>query len=52
MNIPCTEESRINYRELLFITPNLEKYISGVILFEETLNQKTSQRIIFPDLLI
>jgi len=30
-------ENRKNYRQLLFTTPDLEKYISGVILFEETL---------------
>jgi fructose-bisphosphate aldolase class I len=37
--IPNTEENRARYRELLFTTPNLGDYISGVILFEETLNQ-------------
>lgn len=51
LNIPCTEETRRNYRELLLATPGIEKYISGVILFEETLTQKTSQGITFPDLL-
>ncbi len=51
LNINCTEESRRDYRELLFTTPNLEEYISGVILFEETLNQKTSKNIPFPVLL-
>ncbi len=52
LNIASTEESRRNYRELLFTTPALEKYISGVILFEETLYQKASQGITFPELLI
>lgn len=34
------EENRRKYRQLLFQTEGLEKYISGVILFEETLYQK------------
>lgn len=45
------EENRRAYRELLFTTPELEQYISGVILFEETLYQKTSSGIPFSDLL-
>src|ERR1700678_3009184 len=51
LNISCTEETRRNYRELLFTTPLIAKYISGVILYEETLNQKSSQGISFPKLL-
>jgi len=35
------EENRRAYRELLLTTEDIEKYISGVILFEETLTQKT-----------
>ncbi|KIZ06551.1 fructose-bisphosphate aldolase, class I [Monoraphidium neglectum] len=35
-----TEDSRRAYRELLVTTPGLGKYISGAILFEETLFQK------------
>merc|ERR1712033_12443 len=30
-------ENRKNYRQMLFTTPGLEQYVSGVILFEETL---------------
>jgi len=48
IHVDCTEENRRTYRELLFTAPNLEKYISGVILFEETLQQKTMQGIPFP----
>jgi fructose-bisphosphate aldolase class I len=51
LNIACTEETRRAYRELLFTTPEIEKYIAGVILFEETLTQKTTQGIAFPELL-
>jgi len=35
-----THENRIEYRRLLFTTPNLQQHISGVILFEETLFDK------------
>lgn len=37
-----TEANRQAYRELLVTTPGLGQYISGAILFEETLYQKTS----------
>jgi fructose-bisphosphate aldolase class I len=39
IGIPDTIENHRLYRELLFTTPAIEKYISGVILFEETLKQ-------------
>jgi len=39
-NIPSTEENRRTYRELLFTTPGLNEFISGVILFDETIRQK------------
>lgn len=38
--IPLTEESRRSYRELIITTPGLSKYISGVILFDETIRQQ------------
>jgi len=38
--IPQTEESRRAYRELIITTPNLNKYISGVILYDETIRQQ------------
>lgn len=37
-----TEANRLAYRELLVTTPNLGDFISGAILFEETLYQTTS----------
>lgn len=36
-----TSENARRYRELLFTTPDIEKYISGVILFDETTKQAT-----------
>ncbi len=36
IDLASTEESRRNYRDMLFTTPGLNEFISGVILFEET----------------
>src|SRR6185295_9060462 len=41
VNVESTEENRRAYRELLFTTPGVGDYVSGVILFDETLRQKT-----------
>jgi fructose-bisphosphate aldolase class I len=51
VGIESTEETRRTYRELLMTTPGCNQYIAGVILFEETLNQKTSQGVPFPEAL-
>lgn len=51
VGIESTEETRRTYRELLMTTPGCEQYIAGVILFEETLNQKTSKGLPFPEAL-
>jgi fructose-bisphosphate aldolase class I len=40
VNVECTEENRRTYRNLLFSTPGVEQYLSGVILFDETARQK------------
>ena len=44
-----TEETRRQYRNLILTAPGIEKYICGVILFEETLSQKTDSGILFPE---
>lgn len=41
VGIESTEETRRKYRELLLSTPGIGEYISGVILYEETLGQQT-----------
>lgn len=41
LGIPTTEEKRREYRELLITAPNVEKYLSGYILFDETIRQST-----------
>ncbi|MGE7139584.1 class I fructose-bisphosphate aldolase [Luteibacter sp. NPDC031894] len=40
-----TEENRRAYRELLLTTPNLGEHISGAILFDETIRQKTKDGV-------
>lgn len=51
IQLESTEENHRAYRELLFTTPGLNKFISGVILFEETLKQRTKTGQPFPELL-
>lgn len=41
LGIPATEDSRRAYRETLFTAPQLGEFISGAILFDETLRQKS-----------
>ena len=42
-----TEENRRRYREMLLTTPGIADYIGGVILFDETLRQSTSDGVPF-----
>jgi fructose-bisphosphate aldolase, class I len=51
VGVESTEDTRRAYRELLMLTPGVNQYIAGVILFEETLNQKTSSGKPFPEAL-
>src|SRR5205085_9815211 len=51
IGVESTEETRRDYRELLFTTPGVEDYISGVILFDETIRQSTAGGVPFPRLL-
>ena len=50
VGIECTEESRLEYREILFTTPGAHDYMSGVILYDETFWQSTNGKTI-PDYL-
>lgn len=47
VGVESTEETRRAYRDLLLTAPKLNDYISGVILFEETLNQSTLSGVPF-----
>jgi fructose-bisphosphate aldolase class I len=51
IDVESTEEARRSYRELLFTTPGMEEFISGVILFDETIRQKAKDGTPFPKLL-
>ncbi len=51
VNVECTEENRRTYRNLLFSTPGVEQYLSGVILFDETARQKANDGTPFPQYL-
>ncbi|MBI2430805.1 MAG: fructose-bisphosphate aldolase class I [Candidatus Levybacteria bacterium] len=39
IGLKSTPETNISYRKMLFSTPQFEKYISGVILYDETIRQ-------------
>jgi len=47
----CTEKNRLHFRESLFTSGAIKNCIGGVILFDETIRQKTSTGISIPELL-
>ncbi len=47
VGIESTEENRRAYRELLLTTPNASEYLSGAILFDETIRQSTKDGVPF-----
>src|ERR671925_2271888 len=51
IGVESTEENRRAYRDLLFTTPGAEEFISGVILFDETIRQSSADGTPFPGLL-
>ena len=51
VNVDCTEKNRLNFREILFSSESMKTCISGVILFEETLRQKSSGGVPIPELI-
>jgi len=51
IGVESSEENRRAYRELLFSTEGAEDYISGVILFDETIRQSAADGTPFPKLL-
>src|SRR6202051_2990696 len=48
IKLESTEENRRTYREMLFTAPGDQEYISGVIMYDETLRQKTKDGVPFP----
>jgi len=51
INVDSSFENRRKYRELLFKTHSLNKFVSGVILYDETIRQSTSEGIPFSEFL-
>jgi fructose-bisphosphate aldolase, class I len=51
IDVESTEENRRFYRDLLFTTEGAEEFISGVILYDETIRQSSAEGTPFPKLL-
>src|SRR5436305_408231 len=51
IGLESTEETRRAYRDMLFTTPGVEEFISGVILYDETIRQSAHDGTPFPKLL-
>ncbi|HTQ35554.1 MAG TPA: class I fructose-bisphosphate aldolase, partial [Steroidobacteraceae bacterium] len=51
ISLESTEEHRRAYRDMLFTTPKMQEAISGVILYDETIRQKTASGVPFPEYL-
>jgi len=52
IGVDSTEQNRNIYRDMLFTTKGMEEFISGVILFDETIRQSTIKNgVSFPDFL-
>ena len=51
VNVESTSENRLKFRETLFSAEGMKNYIGGVILYDETIKQKTSSGETIPDLI-
>ena len=51
VNIDSTSENRLKFRETLFSAEGMKNYIGGVILYDETIKQKTSSGKPIPELI-
>src|SRR5687767_4741311 len=51
IGLESTEENRRAYRDMLFTTPDLEQFVSGVILYDETIRQRSADGTPFAELL-
>lgn len=51
LNIPSTAESRRDYREMLFTAPGSADFISGAIMYDETIRQRGSSGMSLSDIL-
>lgn len=51
VGVPCTEDNRRAYREVIITAPDLERYVSGIILYDETIRQETASGEPFAEVL-
>lgn len=51
VGVESTEENRRSYRNVLFTTPGIGEFLSGVILFDETIRQRADDGTPFPEVL-
>ena len=51
VGLVSTPELNRQYRQMLFSTPKIEDFVSGIILFDETVRQKDDQGVAFPEYL-
>ena len=51
VNVESTAENRLKFRETLFSAEGMKNYIGGVILYDETIKQKTSSGKTIPELI-
>src|SRR5206468_8142005 len=51
LGIESTAESRRAYREMLFTPPGVAEFLSGVIMYDETIRQKSSSGLPLPEVL-
>tara|TARA_B100001057_G_scaffold283072_1_gene283433 strand:+ start:502 stop:1509 length:1008 start_codon:yes stop_codon:yes gene_type:complete len=51
VKIPSTSENRLLFRETLFSSSSMVDYIGGVILYDETIKQKSSKKNSIPELI-
>jgi len=52
VHLPNTPENRQNFREFLFSAPEIEKYLSGVIMYDSSIKNSTDDGTPFPDVLL
>ena len=52
VNVTSTPKNRLLFRETLFSSTGMTKYIGGVILYDETIKQKSSKKNMIPELIL
>jgi fructose-bisphosphate aldolase class I len=51
VDVPSSPKNRLLFRETLFSSEGMKKFIGGVILYDETINQISSSKITIPELI-